>query len=390
MRVADIIETTDFVAPDAPGLQVYSKFSENPRLLAIAVVDEGRPIGVINRARFFVKFGDTFGRAVYANRAALLLMEKQPFVVDADMNTAELRSLPLNSDNAALLEGFVVVKDGKFAGVSSVLALYRALQVENLQLEELLRTLEESKRLAQEADLAKSRFLATVTHELRTPLNGIIGYAELLAEDIEEDHPRSAADAMSIKRLARHLSRLIDDVLEHARLESGAMPVNLESFDAAAWLKDEIGALKVFAQANRNELSVEIAPGAGLVTSDPTRLRQCLHNLVSNACKFTADGAVRVRLGAARDYDGAQQLVLEVTDSGIGMSEEQMGRLFVPFTQADDTITRRFGGTGLGLAITRRIARALGGDVVVDSTLGQGSTFTVMVNSGPAPLSAAA
>ncbi len=365
-------------------------FSNNPKLLALAVVRDGRPCGVINRARFFVKFGDTFGRAVYANRAASLLMEQHPIAVDADMQLSKLRTLPLNSDNAALLEGFIVVKDGQFAGVSSVLALYRAMQAENVQLEELLRAVEESKRLAQEADLAKSRFLATVTHELRTPLNGIIGYADLLAEDVGPDRPESAADAASIKRLARHLSRLIDDVLEHARVESGNLPVHLERFDAAAWLKDEIGALKVLAQTNRNRLSVEIGPDVGFVGSDSMRLRQCLHNLVSNACKFTSDGRVSIRLYRAQDHKGAAQLVLEVSDTGIGMTPEQMARLFVPFTQADDTITRRFGGTGLGLAITRRIARALGGDVAVDSVSGQGSTFTLTAQDGALSVAAAA
>jgi signal transduction histidine kinase len=357
VRVADIIETTEFVAPDTPGQQVYSMFSNNPKLLALAVVRNGQPCGVINRARFFVKFGDTFGRAVYANRAASLLMEQHPIAVDADMDLAQLRTLPLNSDNAALLEGFIVIRDGQFAGVSSVLALYRAMQAENLQLEELLRAVEESKRLA---------------------------------EDMEPERPECAADAASIKRLARHLSRLIDDVLEHARVESGNLPIHLERFDAATWLQDEIGALKVLAQVNRNRLSVDISPDVSVVVSDSTRLRQCLHNLVSNACKFTADGRVSVRLYRAQDHKGTPHLGLEVSDTGIGMSAAQMGRLFVPFTQADETITRRFGGTGLGLSITRRIARALGGDVTVDSAPGQGSTFTLLVLDSAAPMAAAA
>jgi signal transduction histidine kinase len=390
VRVADIIESTDFVPPDAPGIEAYCRFSNNPKLLALAVVRDGQPLGIINRARFFVKFGDTFGRAVYANRAVDLLMERQPIALDADMAVAELRNLPLNFDNAMLLEGFIVVKDGMFAGVTSVLSLYRAVQDHNLQLEELLRAVEESKRLAQEADFAKSRFLATVTHELRTPLNGIVGYADILAEEFEGERPQSAADAQSIIRLARHLSRLIDDVLDYARVESGNLPVHIEPFDAAAWLQEEIGALKVLAQANRNQLAVKINPDIGLVASDPMRLRQCLHNLVSNACKFTSNGTVTIRLDQMQDSGAAPRMLLEVSDTGIGMTKEQMSRLFVPFTQADESITRRFGGTGLGLAITRRIARSLGGDVSVESEPGVGSTFMLIVAAKAAALSAAA
>ncbi len=390
VRVARIIESTEFVPPEAPGIEAYSRFSANPKLLALAVVRDGQPLGIINRARFFVKFGDTFGRAVYANRAVNLLMERQPIALDANMPVAELRNLPLNFDNAVLLEGFIVVQDGKFAGVTSVLSLYRAVQDHNLQLEELLRAVEESKRLAQEADLAKSRFLATVTHELRTPLNGIVGYAEILADEFEGERAQSASDAQSIIRLARHLSRLIDDVLEYARVESGNLPVHIEPFDAAAWLREEIGALKVLTLANRNHLAVRINPDIGLVASDSMRLRQCLHNLVSNACKFTTDGTITVRLDRILDSGAAPRLLLEVSDTGIGMTKAQMGRLFVPFTQADETITRRFGGTGLGLAITRRIARSLGGDVSVESEPGKGSTFMLSIAAEAAKLPAAA
>jgi signal transduction histidine kinase len=246
----------------------------------------------------------------------------------------------------------------------------------------LLRVVDESRRLAQEADSAKSRFLAAVTHELRTPLNGIIGYAELIEEELDPDQPHALKDVGAIKKSTLHLSALINDVIDYAKVEGDQMQMRLEPFDAADWLKATIGMVGVLAKTNQNALEFDIAPDLGDVISDPTRLRQCMLNRVGNACKFTSGGTVKIRM--FREASAPSTLVLEVSDTGIGMTQEQVSKLFVPFTQPDPTITRRFGGTGLGLAITRRIARRLGGDVDVVSTRDKGSVFTLWTKCGAA------
>jgi signal transduction histidine kinase len=229
------------------------------------------------------------------------------------------------------------------------------------------------------ADRAKSAFLAMMTHELRTPLNAVIGYAEMLEEDLVDAGLRQQQeDAGKIRSAARHLLGVINQVLDLSKIDAGSMTVEVIRFDASQALREIADTVRPLVAASGNVLAVEAA-GLGEVAGDPTRFRQCLINLVSNAAKFTQGGAVTVRADRQGDL-----ISVQVQDTGIGMTPEQMSRLFDPFTQADASITRRFGGTGLGLAITRRLARLMGGDVTVRSAPGQGSTFTFTMRDGGA------
>jgi signal transduction histidine kinase len=229
------------------------------------------------------------------------------------------------------------------------------------------------------ADRAKSAFLAMMTHELRTPLNAVIGYAEMLEEDLDAaGMTQQQGDAGKIRSAARHLLGVINQVLDLSKIDAGSMTVETIAFDASQALREIADTVRPLVTGAGNVFAVEAA-GLGEVRGDPTRFRQCVINLVSNAAKFTKDGAVTVRAERTGDL-----ISVHVQDTGIGMSPEQMSRLFDPFMQADASITRRFGGTGLGLAITRRLARLMGGDVTVRSSLGHGSTFTVSIRDGGA------
>ncbi len=235
----------------------------------------------------------------------------------------------------------------------------------------------EARDAAEQANRAKSQFIANMSHELRTPLSAVIGYSEMLEEEVQDSGLTGLlADIGKIKSSARHLLTLINDVLDISKIEANRMTLYAEDFavdDLARGVAETVEALM---QQKGNALALDLAPGLGLMHTDQVKLRQCLFNLLSNAAKFTEQG--RITLAVRRD---GERIEFGVTDTGIGMTEEQVSRLFERFAQADASTTRRFGGTGLGLAITRAFARMMGGDVTVASTPGQGSTFTVILPS---------
>ena len=249
--------------------------------------------------------------------------------------------------------------------------------------------LEAARDEAEAANRAKSTFIANMSHELRTPLSAIIGYAEMLSEEIEDgiEPDDLARDVKKIEGNARHLLGLINDVLDLSKVESGKMEAFCETFDIAQMVGDVASTVGALLEKKDNKLAVEVAPDIGTMHSDVTRLRQVLLNLLSNAAKFTENGTIT--LSIARETSGRRGDVIRfsVQDTGIGMSEEQIDRLFQRFQQADASTTRQFGGTGLGLALTKAFASLLGGDVEVRSSLGEGSTFEVIV---PSHLGAAA
>jgi CheY-like chemotaxis protein len=217
-----------------------------------------------------------------------------------------------------------------------------------------------------------------MSHELRTPLNAIIGYSEMLGEDAEDRGDDVAqADIARILSSARHLLSLINDVLDLSKIEAGRMEIAPAPFDPADLAREMLETAAPLAAKNNNKVDSTFNI-TGIAMNDAQKLRQCLLNLLSNACKFTKNGRIGLSL-AEETRKGASCLVFTVSDSGIGITAEQMKRLFQPFQQADKTISNDYGGTGLGLVITQRMAQLMGGDIAVQSTPGAGSTFTLWV-----------
>ena len=230
---------------------------------------------------------------------------------------------------------------------------------------------------AEQANVAKSQFLANMSHELRTPLNAIIGYTDVLREELKGlDNARALEDVSWISSSAQQLLGLINSILDLSKIESGHMDVDIHEFDVAKVVNEVCKMLEPVAMQRNNRIHVQLSEDVGIAKSDSVKLRQSLLNLGSNACKFTENG--RIFILARRD---GSDLVFSVSDTGIGMSEDQIGKLFQPFSQADASTTRRFGGTGLGLTITQRFASMLGGSVDVESRPGVGSTLTLRIKA---------
>ncbi|MEP6516510.1 urea ABC transporter substrate-binding protein [Microcoleus vaginatus] len=273
-------------------------------------------------------------------------------------------------------------------------SLLNGLEVRQRQLEERSRELEVAKNAAEAANRAKSTFLANMTHELRTPLNAIIGYSELLQEEaLELGEEEFVMDLASINMAGKQLLTIISDILDISKIEAGKMTLFLETFEVWNLIEQVVTTVQPQLGKNGNTLIVNCDRNIGTIYSDLSKLRQALLNLVTNAAKFTDRGKITINVwkeeGKVLPIDNSEELsadpsrcqlpaiVFQVTDTGIGMTEDQVSRLFAAFAQADDSTTRKYGGTGLGLTISRKFCQMMGGDITVESEFNCGSSFTI-------------
>jgi signal transduction histidine kinase/CheY-like chemotaxis protein len=248
--------------------------------------------------------------------------------------------------------------------------------------------IQDKSRQLEQASQHKSQFLANMSHELRTPLNAIIGYSEILQEDVTDlGQEALVPDLKKIEGAGRHLLGLINDILDLSKIEAGRMDVFLEDVELVPLLEEVRALIVPLAEKNGNTLELRLAEGLGSIRTDRTKLKQSLLNVLSNGSKFTENGRLTV---VAERFDSDRQMVrFAVSDTGIGMTEEQLGRLFQAFSQAETSTAKKYGGTGLGLAISRRFCQLLGGDITVTSRPGEGSTFTIVLparNEAPAQI----
>ncbi len=299
-----------------------------------------------------------------------------------------------------VIGGFVIRRKtvGEFPQpVVSLLQSFAAQSVLAIQNARYFREIQDKSEALAAASQHKSQFLANMSHELRTPLNAIIGVTEMVLEDARDLKRDDEIEPLErVLRAGRHLLALINDILDLSKIEAGKMDMHLESFPVAPLIEDIIKNIQPLAAKSGNELTVSCPAGVGTMHADQTRVRQALLNLVSNANKFTERGKVTVDVRRASE-GGRDWITAAVKDTGIGMTPEQLGRLFQEFMQADASTTRKYGGTGLGLAISRRFCQMMGGDITVESEVGRGSTFTIRLPAEvlaaqpvPLPRSAAA
>jgi len=252
------------------------------------------------------------------------------------------------------------------------------IAIENVR---LFDEIQDKNRQLAEASEHKSQFLASMSHELRTPLNAIIGLTEMMVKNAARFGTEKALEPLRrVNAAGTHLLSLINEILDLSKIEAGKLELNPEPVNLPRLIDEVIGTAGQLAEKNQNRLIIEAQENLGALTADSMRLKQILLNLLSNACKFTKEGEVALRV--RKVADGRDWVELAVADTGIGMTSEQLAKLFQDFTQADSLTARRYGGTGLGLALSRKLARMMGGDVTVTSEPGKGSVFTVRLPEG--------
>ena len=322
VHVFDVLSDPDYTFVEAQRLGRYRT------LLGVPMLREGRPIGVLTLTR----------------------LQVQPFT-------------------------------DKQIELVSTFADQAAIAIENVRMFDEIQ--DKSRQLALASE-NKSQFVSSMSHELRTPLNAIIGLTEMMVTNAARFGTEKAQEPLQrVNRAGTHLLGLINQVLDLSKIEAGKLELNPQTVQLASLINDVISTAGQLAEQNKNRLVVDAQESLGALTVDPMRLRQILLNLLSNACKFTKEGEVKLR--ARRVADGRDWIELAVANSGIGMTAEQQTKLFEEFSQADASTAQRFGGTGLGLSITRKLARVMGGDVTVASEPGKGSVFTVRLPSSATP-----
>jgi signal transduction histidine kinase/putative methionine-R-sulfoxide reductase with GAF domain len=271
---------------------------------------------------------------------------------------------------------------GEFPGSTiELLQTFAAQSVLAIQNARLFSEIGEKSRQLEVASEHKSQFLASMSHELRTPLNAIIGLTEMMVTNAARFGTEKALEPLRrVNAAGTHLLSLINEVLDLSKIEAGKLELNPEPVDLTRLIDEVIGTAGQLAEKNQNRLVVQAEENLGALTADSMRLKQILLNLLSNACKFTKEGEVALRVRQVAD--GRDWVELAVADTGVGLTAEQQAKLFQEFTQADSLTARRYGGTGLGLALSRKLARMMGGDVTVTSEPGKGSVFTVRLPAG--------
>ena len=360
----DLAEPIEPVPATAPGAAVYQRFQREPDVLAIAVVDmDDRPVGIVERNSFFLSLAAEYGRALYAQRPISALMNPEPLIVDGGVGLVAFTGEVLAERPSELLRGFIVVSDGRYAGMGSALGLLQASNRANkahaAEMTKLAESLQAAQVQAQAALKAKSRFLAVMSHEIRTPLNGVLAVADIIARQIRQEELKPFVQI--ILNSGETLLRLLTDALDISRADAGQLELNLAPFTVEAML-EEVKALWSAKAADKG-LAFDVAyegPTRLRALGDAVRLRQVLDNLVGNALKFTETGQVTVRL-AARPDGVFVRLDVEVCDTGPGVPETQFQSIFQPFSQCEPGL--RTGGAGLGLSICRELVELMNGAI---------------------------
>ncbi len=367
-----LTERAEAVSPQTLGSAVFLRFEQEPDTLVIPVVEDGRPVGLIERHAFLLKIAGPFGHALYASRPILHLMDAEPAVVEAGVRIDSFCDSLLKSGPGALMRGFIVTRQGLYHGVGTAVSLLQAVndrqRRQNEELAEQARVLSDTRTQALTAARAKSQFLAIMSHELRTPMNGVLAVAELLRR--QPLNTQAQAHVTTIIESSESLLRILQDALDLSRAEAGEMDLHAEPTPLRA-LMDDIDAMWA-PRASQDDVTLMVSYEGDTDLAadiDAVRIKQLFNNLIGNALKFARKGMVEVGLKATADGDGVR-LEARVRDDGPGVPPERVDEIFDPFVHGSGP-----DGAGLGLAICRQIVDRMNGRIWAENNLGRGATF---------------
>jgi len=363
-----LFEQADEIQQSMNELEKVAAFAENSPNIALSITEDAEVSYVNPRGRDLTQELNLPGGTIVE-----LLPESLQKLTNRCLNEdVRLQDIPVTHGGRTFLWTFAR------AGGQRIVHGYGVEITKRRLAEEQAHSALIGKLQAENANEAKSRFLANVSHELRTPLNAIIGYSEMLEEDaiLDGSQPQAVLDLQRVQSSAHHLLHLINEVLDVSKIEAGKIEIHSERFDINQLLRDVVATVKHLASKNKNILKLDIADGLGEMQSDVVKIRQSLINLIGNATKFTEHGEISISTSRLI-RDDQDWIEISVADSGIGMTSDQIKKLFKPFVQADSSTTRKYGGTGLGLYISKRFCEMLGGELTVASEAGKGSCFTI-------------
>ncbi len=373
MPTIEVLTTrAEWVSPDAPASDVFARFQAEPDTLVIPVVDNERPIGLIERNAFLTKIAGPFGHALYAGRPVRNVMDTDAAVVDAGVSIDAFCDTLLKAGPGALMRGFIVTHGGRYRGVGTAVALLQAINEQqrqkNIELAEQARALNDSRAQALTAARARSQFLGIMSHELRTPMNGVLAVAELLRRQ-----PLNAAAHSHVQTIvdsSETLLRILQDALDLSRAEAGELEFSTSPIILRALMDDieqmwaprasQDGVTLVVAYEGDTELVADL---------DVTRIKQVFNNLISNALKFARNGLVEASLKAWAQGD-TLRIEARVRDNGPGVDSDRVDTIFEPFVHGSGP-----DGAGLGLSICRQIVDRMSGRIWADNNVGRGATF---------------
>lgn len=367
-----LTERAEAVSPQTPGIDVFSRFEREPDTLVIPVVENGRPVGLVERHAFLLKIASAFGHAQYANRPILHVMDPEPAVVEAGVSIDAFCDVLLKGGPAALMRGFIVTREGLYHGVGTAGSLLQAVnelqRQQNLELAEQARVLTDTRTQALASARDKSRFLTIMSHELRTPMNGVLAVAELLRR--QPLNAQSHAHITTIVESSETLLRILQDALDLSRAEAGELELHPTATPLRALMDDVQATWAPRASQDNVTLMVSYEGDTELAAVvDGARVTQLFNNLIGNALNFARNGVVEAGLKAVADGDRIR-LEARVRDDGAGIDADRVDAIFEPFVHGSGQ-----DGAGLGLAICRQIVDRMGGRIWAENNPGRGATF---------------
>lgn len=372
--VGALMAASENVSPRTLVSRVAESFFGSASLDAVALVEGNEPVGLVTRQKLLFMLFRRFGFELYGRRPVITVADTEPLTIYKDERLDVAIDMALQRPVEDIYDEIIVVNDSDcFMGLLSVKQM--VIQQSNALANSMVQKEIAKTRIKELENIEKikSQFIANVTHELRSPVNAIIGLAELMKISSEKGYIDQLKDRLSLlMSSATNLRAIITNILDLSKIEAGKMEVIYESFDIVALLRESAETTRILLGSKPVEVDVITHVNPLYIVSDPLKVRQILTNLLSNAAKFTEKG--RIALSVQMEAEGIKIIV---SDTGIGIKEEDISRLFSAFTQLEDASTKRHEGTGLGLTITKNLIRMLGGSISVSSTYGKGTTFEV-------------